>query len=366
MQKTFNLTRTKELVRNYLTAEQKPQFILTLESPPGQGKTSLVKSIVSELGMKLLTIPCSSITKQTFQLSFVSENNLTTLVLDTLEDENSVILFEELDRTPTTVFPILLPLFAGRLVGNVVARCSMIATINFADRLSAIDTALPSRLIRIPVKSEITEIFQYISQKYLSTTQRETTLTTTNNNNTDPELIEKIIVAFRMTCDQIAPDGEIFNPRMIDNLIEATKVLKLNYNEAITVIETNLPTEIAEVVINHLLYEDIPSVSSGDKLLDFIFTKQPTGKNFFALRQLVLHLSQCGNDKCNHPSIQKLVKRLVNAPMSLVDTFVSSILDIPESQRAILIDQMTKTTDIEPRKMTNLYDMIGKIITPPT
>jgi len=368
MQKTFNLTRTKELVKNYLSTEKTPQFVLSLVSTPGQGKTSIVKDITRELGLRLVTIPAASIVRQTFQLSFVKSEKLQTMTLDELSDPLTVIFIEEIDRTPVSTLPILLPLLAGRIVGNIEVKAKILTTVNFPDKLQSLDSALPSRLILLPIRTETSEVFRYLVQRHLQNDQKQKTTIQQNQQNSsdDNDLIMKLISAFRQVCETTQIDDDLFNPRSIDNFIEAVRVLRLaNTDEIETLAFANFPTHIAENLISHLIWDEMPSVSS-PQILDYIFTDKPTGKHYYALRLLILHISQCSNNKnCSHPQISEIVNRLFNAPSSIVDTFGTAIVELPEDTRAKLVDQIMKVpkNQREMEKLCRLLNFISKTMT---
>jgi len=344
---TFN--QVKEITKKYLTTETKPNFVLCIVSSPGMGKTTMVKNLANELGLRLVTVSASSITRQTFALSFVVENKLTTLVLDALTDKDTLLFVEEIDRTPTSVAPILLPILAGRTIGNVSVNCHIVTTANYPERIESIDPALPTRLIFVHLQTEVSEVFQYIADRYAKDMD---------------ETLEKVIVALRMTCDNF-PFDERYNPRQIDHLVEIVSVVRpTKIDNILTLVQPNLPKDVYETFTNNLLYEDIPSISDGEKYLDFIFTsKNPVGKHFFALRKLILHISQCTRKDCNHPTVSQLTRRIINATPTLIDTFTSALLDIPEDKRAQFIDEMMKTklTPNEHARLIETLDLISRL-----
>jgi len=349
--RTFNFTETKNLVRKYLSSQEKPPFILTLISSPGMGKTSLVKSVCEELGLTLVTIPCSSITRQTFSLSFIVENNLTTLTLDALKDKNTVLFLEELDRTPTSTLPVLLPILAGRRIGNDPVHCHILATANFPKKLSALDPALPSRLIFVHLKTEIQEIFAYLTEKY-----------GVNLN----DIAERTLVALRLTSEQYHPETEKYNPRQIENILSSILTFSPStIDEVLSIVQSNLPDDIYQTFANYLLYSDIPAPTDR-KILEFVKAKNPTGKHFFAVRQLVLHLATCQQGNCTHPTIEEVIKSIMDASPTLIDAFTTSIFDLPTANRVPFVATITSykpQNQQEKQKIEHLKDMISAIMT---
>jgi len=349
MTQAMTFAQVKEVVKKYLSTKKNPEFVLCLVSSPGMGKTAMMKQLAKELGLNLTTISCSSITKQTFSLSFVIENKLTSLTLDTLSDQNAVLFLEEIDRTPVSVAPILLPLLSGRVVGNVEVKCKIVATANYVERIENIDAALPTRFIFIHLKTEVSELFQYLSEKYAPVMD---------------DKIETILTSLRMTCDN-HEFSEQFNPRQIDHLVEYVAIVKPEkMDDILAIAETNLPREVYETFANHVIYTDLPPITDAEKYLDFIFSnRNPTGKHYFGLRRLVLHIANCDRKNCTHPNIQHITKRLINATPTLIDTFTSALLDVPEDKRAEMIDQMMKTpmTQQEQRKLIETLDLISRL-----
>jgi len=322
----FNFAQTYQIVKTYLSSKEKPQFVLVLVSPPGQGKTSLVKGIAEELGLRLVTVPCASITRQTFTLSFILENQLTTMTLDALTDPNTILFLEELDRTPVNTLPTLLPLLAGRVMGSERVTCHIVATANNTKKIQALDPALPSRLIFVEMETEVHEIFTYLTQKYAHSLG---------------EVGERALTALRFTCDQITPNSDLFNPRLIENLLQATITLPLHEtNMVLEIFKQNLPDNVYQVFANHFLYTDIPSPTN-PKVLEFLKVRNPSGKHFFALRQLVTHIATCGKKDCTHPSITNLIRVILDASPTLVDTFATAIFELPVNLKVNFINSIS-------------------------
>jgi len=349
MAKTFNFGQVKDIVRKYLSGQDRPSYVLCLVSGPGQGKTSLVKSVASELGLKLVTVPCSSITRQTFNLSFIIDGQLTTLTLDALSDPNTILFLEEIDRTPQSALPIVLPIFAGRIIGKERVLCHLITTANFPDRLASLDTALPTRLILLYLKTDISETFQYLTTKY---------------RNMDA-MTEKVITALRLTAEQFEPNSDEWNPRQIDHIVEVVYTIRPSkIDETLALLSGNMPSEIYETFANFLLYSDIPSPSD-PKILSFISERKPSGKHFFATRQLILHIATCSQKDCSHPKIHDIIRTIINSSPVIIDTFTSAIVDLPIDQRTKIVEAITKfdpKDENERKKVNDLYNLMTTII----